>query len=310
VCRANSGWNVIRISAFDTPAFTGEWVPDYLLDLLIGEEWVEERRARWGVRSPLWQSKVEGDFPDQSADALFPPAILYPAVNRRLRNPGTAPGTFGLDVAREGEDRSVLYRQRGGYVTEELVSYEPDTMVLADDVARTVGNKNLAIKVDATGLGGPVADRLRQLGHDAQDFVSGHSPNDPSRFDTARSEAYWHLRELMEQEAISIPDDDDLLNELGQMKYAISDRSRISVESKKDYKRRTRSPSPDKADALVYTFVDVYDYTSTDRFDFNSHKNLEHGQDAITKNAEKEGFYVGEDMVAAIGLDNIMTRPW
>jgi hypothetical protein len=42
-----SGWIVKRISAFDTPAYTGEKVPDDLLPLLVSPEWVEERKIRW-----------------------------------------------------------------------------------------------------------------------------------------------------------------------------------------------------------------------------------------------------------------------
>ena len=48
ICKPGSGWNVIPISVFDTPAFTGESVPEALLDLLPSAEWVEERKARWG----------------------------------------------------------------------------------------------------------------------------------------------------------------------------------------------------------------------------------------------------------------------
>jgi hypothetical protein len=51
------------------PAYTGEKVPEDLLPLLVSPEWVEERKIRWGVTSPIYQSKVLGEFPDIS-DAL------------------------------------------------------------------------------------------------------------------------------------------------------------------------------------------------------------------------------------------------
>jgi hypothetical protein len=43
---------VITVSAFDTPAYTGEKVPDELLPLLVSSEWVEERKVRWGHHQP------------------------------------------------------------------------------------------------------------------------------------------------------------------------------------------------------------------------------------------------------------------
>jgi hypothetical protein len=46
VCKPSSGWHVITVSAFDTPAYTGEKVPEDLLPLLVSPEWVEERKLR------------------------------------------------------------------------------------------------------------------------------------------------------------------------------------------------------------------------------------------------------------------------
>ena len=63
ICKPGSGWHVETISAFDTPAYTGEKVPEELLPLLVSPEWVEERKLRWGVTSPIYQSKVLGEFP-------------------------------------------------------------------------------------------------------------------------------------------------------------------------------------------------------------------------------------------------------
>ncbi|MDO8533257.1 MAG: hypothetical protein Q7S17_00750, partial [Xanthobacteraceae bacterium] len=53
ICRPGSGWNVIRINAFDSPNFTGEKIPDTLRPLLISKVWVEEKRKSWGEESPL-----------------------------------------------------------------------------------------------------------------------------------------------------------------------------------------------------------------------------------------------------------------
>ena len=62
IYKPGSGWHVETISALDTPACTGEEVPAELLPLLVSPEWVEERKLRWGVTSPIYQSKVLGEF--------------------------------------------------------------------------------------------------------------------------------------------------------------------------------------------------------------------------------------------------------
>jgi hypothetical protein len=61
ICKPGSGWHVITISAFDTPAYTGEKVPEELLPLLVSPEWVEERKLRWGVTNPIYQSKCSAN---------------------------------------------------------------------------------------------------------------------------------------------------------------------------------------------------------------------------------------------------------
>jgi hypothetical protein len=73
ICKPGSGWHVITVAAFDTPASTGEEVPDELSPLLVSPEWVEERKLRWGVTSPIYQSKVLGEFPDQAWTAITGP---------------------------------------------------------------------------------------------------------------------------------------------------------------------------------------------------------------------------------------------
>ena len=81
-CRPNSGWNVISISALDTPNFTDEEVPGSLRPLLVSRAWVEERRARWGEGSALWTAKVLGEFPDRSEDSLIPLSFIERARER------------------------------------------------------------------------------------------------------------------------------------------------------------------------------------------------------------------------------------
>jgi hypothetical protein len=46
ICKPGSGWHVETISAFDTPAYTGEKVPDELLPLLVSPEWIDLTRLR------------------------------------------------------------------------------------------------------------------------------------------------------------------------------------------------------------------------------------------------------------------------
>jgi hypothetical protein len=90
VCKPGSGWVVEHISAFDTPAFTGEQVPEYLLKLLISEEWVEETQEAMGRGFADLPLQGPGQFPDVSEDSLIHPKHLKLAQERfyaRSRKP-------------------------------------------------------------------------------------------------------------------------------------------------------------------------------------------------------------------------------
>jgi len=255
VCSPGSGWNKIQIGYQDTPAFTGEEVPEELLQLLISETWVSERRKRWGEGSPLFTSKVLGLPPDISDDTLISPALIKAAQERDLSAESLVPGQYGLDVARFGADETVLYRDRGGRV--RLVESWPkqDTMETTGHLARHLNKHGgaVAAQVDVDGLGAGVVDRGNELGLPIYSFSFGSSPIDKERFLNKRAEAYWNLREDFEVGSVDLaPDgeDDDLAAQLGSIKWTVTSKGKIKIESKDDMRARGL-PSPDRADAVV-----------------------------------------------------------
>jgi hypothetical protein len=217
ICKPGSGWHVITVSAFDTPAYTGEEVPEELLPLLVSPERVEERKIRWGVTSPIYQSKVLGEFPDLSDDTLILPKWIEAAQKRTI----------------ERTKRPII----------------------ADIDAETDKNDWVRAIVDVPGVGGGVVDRLAELDLPVVPYNGGEAPIDKERFVNARAEDYWTLRERFEQGEIDIdPDDDKLAAQLGSIKWGIDSRGRIKIESKDDMRKRGL-PSPDRADALAIAFA-------------------------------------------------------
>jgi hypothetical protein len=63
-------YSTIRVSAFDTPAFTGEKVPRDVLRKLVSRKWVSDHSRRWGEGSPLYQVRIAAEFPSQSDDVV------------------------------------------------------------------------------------------------------------------------------------------------------------------------------------------------------------------------------------------------
>lgn len=250
-------WNVIRIDAESTPRFTGELVDPRVP--LITPQWVSEREQVWGADSPLFQSKVHALFPDVSDDTLFPPALIRKAHQTDLV--GTAKGGYGGDVARYGEDATVVYRNRGGvirFVEEARKQSTTDTTSMFARILLQHGEPSVAdvaMSVDGDGLGAGVVDQLRQLGLPVIEFRGGEKAKDPTRFVNRRAEMFWLLREAIEAGEVDLdPADLDLAAELGKLKWFDDGRGRIRVESKEDMRRRGIK-SPDRADAAAMAFV-------------------------------------------------------
>ena len=254
VCSPGSGWNVLQIASQDSPNFTGEWVPDHLRHLLPTPEWVADAAKRWGTASPLYVSKVLGEFPESSENTLIPASWITAAQNRDLAPSG--PETLGVDVARFGSDDSIICHRRGAVARiEKTIRYCATTTLAGEVAAFQNAHGNPTAQVDTVGVGGGVADILRSNARPVTDMVAGAAANDNQRFVNARAEWYWGLRERFEQGDIDIdPDDLDLAAQLAAMRFEYTPRGQIKIESKDDMAARGM-PSPDRADGLMLAFA-------------------------------------------------------
>ena len=265
-CDPGSGWNVIKISVFDTPLFTGEdtcavcgeKLPEEMLESLVSPQWVEDRKRDFGEGSPIWVSKVLGEFPDTSDEYLISPALVERC--HRVELAGLDTGRYALDVARMGDDKSVIYRNRGGQVRLIEEWDKADTMTTAGRAAaRLRGHGVLAhdipMNVDIIGVGAGVFDRLREQRFNVAPFQGSQRAINPAKFKNRRAEVWWTFREMMEAGEIDLDPEDEVLSaHLTSVKYGIDSAGRIFIESKEDIRARGL-PSPDRADAAVMTTV-------------------------------------------------------
>lgn len=266
VNRPGSGWNIIKISAFDSPNITGEKVPEEVADALVAQDWIDERRRSWGEHSPLYVSKVLAEFPLTSDDNLIQVKWINEAIERDLSGfMLVEQGKTSLDVARSGPDESVFGWWRGGvYRTIKAQRGVGDTMKLVGWMSSFFAEHPDAKGiVDADGLGSGVFDRARELGLPISPFFAGRRAFNPKKFVNRRSEQWWGLRTLFEAGLIDIdPEDEDLHAQLGSIKWEMDSAGRISVETKKDMKTRGL-PSPDRADTLMMVTAPMDDWTTS-----------------------------------------------
>jgi hypothetical protein len=279
ITRPGTNWNVIDIPAFITPNISDrlaveldlppndrllrqrynvirEDVPEDVKDELVSENWIRERAKDWGVGSPLWESRVMGRFPLITDDTLISPAMLEKSY--QCHHPGLELGQYGVDIARYGQDKSSMYRNRGFQIRLHKEWGKRDTEESADIVEnelRKHGPTRPPVNIDAIGVGSGVFDKLRRRGHNVRAIYGSESARNKRRFKNRRAEMYWTLRTLMDEGAIDLdPDDTSLAAQLGSIRWWEDSAGRIVVESKDDMRSRGL-PSPDKADAVAMSIL-------------------------------------------------------
>jgi hypothetical protein len=259
VCAPGSGYNVLRVSAFDTPNFTGEPVPQMLTDSLTGSTYVQDAKQEWGEESPLYISKVLGEFPEVSDDVILSPRLIREAHERDLSGRAILDqGRYGLDIARQGKDESCIYENRGGMIRLVQAWRVPDLTVTEDKV-RAVLKRNIykPMLIDVPGMGYGVHDHLRREGFRVTPFNGGETAHDPNRFADRNAEAWWGFRESLQAGLIDLDPDDDLLAaQLQSRRWSLdASQRRIKIEKKDDMAKRGLK-SPDRADAAILAWYE------------------------------------------------------
>lgn len=265
-------FNKIRISAFDTPNFTkfgitladirsNTWSAKITGNLpmpyLITPEWVYDKFIRWGEGNPMWDSRVMGDFPVQGEDTLIPLAYIERAARNEVSYKLDDEEVIGADIARFGTDKTCFVYRKGGKVIELKEYNHMDTMETANNLdIYSNTHPKAAVNIDEIGVGAGVVDRMKEKNRfkNVQGVNVGSSPYDGEMFVNLRAELFWALRERFADGSISIPEDEELMAQLANIKYRFTPKGLIQIESKEDIKKRGMG-SPDKADALSLAFM-------------------------------------------------------
>jgi len=265
VCQPGSGWNVIRISAFDTPNFTGEDVPDELRQLLISKSWADEKAAEWGVDNPIYISKITGDFPDQAPNAVVRTAdVARCRLNLDVPYPADQllPVELGVDVG-GGGDLTVIRERRGLVAGREWTSNSDRPEQLAPLVIRAIRESGAtAVKVDSIGIGWGLCGELRNRRNEHKANIIGvnvaEASTKPKEYKNLRAQIWWEVgRQLSADrgwDLSSMDNGDTTVAELLEPRWELDLSGRIQIESKDDIRERTGGRSPDHADALLLAF--------------------------------------------------------
>ena len=225
------------------------------------QEWVDDH----GEDSDWVRIRVRGVFPRSGLTEFIPSDLVEQAMNFKVdeRVIRDQPVTMGVDVARLGDDQSVITYRRGRQVLPQEKFRIGNLMELSSVIAARVGQHDpFLVFIDEGGLGAGVLDRVRQL-CDPSKIIgvnSAHRPTDIVAYANKRVEMWGRMRDWLRGE-VELPNDNELLTDLVGPMYSYNKREQLLLEKKEDMKRRGMA-SPDCADSLALTFSEQTIYSN------------------------------------------------
>ena len=198
---------------------------------------------------------VRGEFPRASSTQFIPTDIVSAARKYSAEGFSTLPKVLSVDVARFGDDQTVIgWRQ--GRKAVILGKYRGlDTVQVAERIIERIGEIHpKATIIDGDGIGAGVVDQLKFRGFGSRlfEFHGAAKARDSSKYLNRRAEAWGMMRDWL-KEGAEIPDDPELEADLTGPEYLFSRKGQIQLEKKENMKSRGLS-SPDCGDCLAMTF--------------------------------------------------------
>ncbi len=206
-----------------------------------------------GADSDEARIEVKGEFPKQGDKQFIAREIVEGSMARAVEPDLYAGLIMGVDIARFGDDSTVIRFRRGRDAkTIPAVKLKgKDNMEVANECAFWIEKyRPDAVCIDA-GNGTGVIDRLREMKFKVHEVWFG-SKSGEEEYADLRTEMWAKMRDWLQ--GGSIDDDPDLKDDLVGPEYGFDKLERVKLESKEHMKKRGIA-SPDNGDALAVTFA-------------------------------------------------------
>jgi hypothetical protein len=225
-------------------------------DKELFKEWIDD----YGIDSDFVKVKVLGQFPSAGSLQFISTSEAEMAMNRPVVLTPRAPAVIGVDVARFGDNSTVIYPRVGDdartYRYTQLRGLDgyqvAEAVIGVVKELRNLGHPVEGIFVDGGGLGSSPVDFLRKLGYNPIDCQFGARSGD-SKYARKGDEIWANMREAI-RNRLALPFNLDIKRQLTQREYGFNTMTnRIKLETKESMRTRG-AESPDVVDALALTF--------------------------------------------------------
>jgi phage terminase large subunit len=221
-------------------------------------DWAREQIATYGRDNPWVQAYILGQFPPQSINSLLsledvlaaqkrdPQPSVYQHLQKRI----------GVDVARFGDDRTVLWPRQGAKSWLPVVMRGADTNEIVGRVlqgAERFGSE-LTLVDNSFAWGNGVVDNLRHVNHRVHPVNFAGKAIKPHLYENRRAEGWLEMAKAIKELGHSLPPGlNELHAELTTPTFLFAN-GVFKLEPKEIIKKRL-GRSPDLADALALTYM-------------------------------------------------------
>ena len=230
---------------------------------LVTDEWVSYMKDKYGEDSSVFAVRVKGEPPHEDEKTLIPLAWARQCLGNEIEVAEEEPLYLGVDVARYGEDKSVILPRKGLKIYPWESFQGLNTIDLGGRIEIAyLEQRAEGLAIDEIGVGAGVTDWLRKERRLRVYGVNvANKSSDIRKYDRLRDELWWRVREKCMKGLYSFPEGEkgeELCDELASPYYEFNKHGGVIVESKKKMKARGVG-SPNIADALCLTeyFSDV-----------------------------------------------------
>ena len=229
---------------------------------IVNQANVKRLEEDYGRDSNTFRMNVLGLPPIFDESTLLNWEWVIDAVERNLTVLPEMPLVQSLDCG-AGGDTSIIGSRRGNTVFTFKKFSSSNSIEVVNWAGHTIDTDQPdTFRVDTIGIGWAVEGSLREKkGGIVEAADSRRSADNPERFANKRAEMFWTLRELFEKGLIDIPNDPNLLSQLGALKYKPNAKGRTQISEKSEMKKEV-GESPNEADALAMLYYYPENLTS------------------------------------------------
>jgi len=235
---------------------------------LVSKQWVKEQEFALGKDTDKFRVRILGLPPREADNQFISPGSVDRAMERTIKINERWPLVLGVDVSRQGGDRSVICPRRGLYVPDRIVEFNNSTLKeLTHKIVEEIhywrsehGLEPQAINIEGGGsIGWGVIEDLWEWGYDKVFAISpGGASHSPKDFANKRCEMWGSARTFLDDDTGQLPNCRPLFKDLIEPKTKPDNALRLKLETK-DEMRRRKVRSPDYGDAFALTFATPVD---------------------------------------------------